>query len=81
MEAIQAHPWFTRLAPRPIGPVLQPPTPDQLQKPIGEEEDIDLDILQNLKTLWHGTPQKEIVQALTSEGCERDACGSIVFHS
>lgn len=28
-----------------------------------------MDIMQNLKTLWHGTPQRDIMHALTSEGC------------
>ena len=66
MEQIVVHPWFTRRAPRPVGDVVAPPTPDQMERPIGTSDELDPDILSNLKTLWHGTSEAEIVKTLTS---------------
>jgi serine/threonine-protein kinase HSL1 (negative regulator of Swe1 kinase) len=69
MDKIQSHPWFIRRKPRAFGQLIAPPAPDQLRKPIGQAKDLDADILQNLRTLWHGSSKAEIIQALTSEGC------------
>jgi serine/threonine protein kinase len=67
MEEIQEHPWFTRLPPR--CEFLAPPTPDQIDRPVANAGEIDPDILSNLRTLWHGTPDDEIVDALVSKEC------------
>jgi len=66
MDQIVIHPWFTRRPPRPVGDVIMPPTPDQMERPIGSLAELDPDILGNLRTLWHGTPEAEIVKNLTS---------------
>ena len=66
MDRIQAHPWFIRKAPRAVGTVVNPPTPEQIERPIGTADTLDPDILNNLRTLWHGMSEDEIVAALTS---------------
>lgn len=69
MEEIQKHPWVTRRPPRPIygAPPFVPPPIDQIDHPVASRRDIDTDILSNLRTLWHGSSEDEIVEALLSE--------------
>ncbi|KAH8916593.1 hypothetical protein BT69DRAFT_1340050 [Atractiella rhizophila] len=67
MEGIRAHPWFTRRPPR-VGPkYLEPPTPQEIERPIDRIEDIDVDILANLRVLWYNPPERVIVDALISK--------------
>lgn len=67
MEAIQIHPFFTRKSPRTVERFEAPPTPDVIQRPVARVEDIDPDILNNLKTLWHGLNETEIIESLVSK--------------
>lgn len=69
MEEIQKHPWMTRKAPRSIhgAPPYVPPSIDQIDHPVSSRHDIDPDILSNLRTLWNGTSENEIVDALLSD--------------
>ena len=69
MDAIQVHPFFTRRAPRPTSQLVAPPTPDLIDRPVAHVDDIDPDILSNLRTLWHGMSEKEVVDALISKEC------------
>lgn len=67
MEKIRVHPFFTRRPPRPQRGLVDPPTPDQVLRPVARKEDIDSDILKNLKTLWNGSSEEEVVQALVGK--------------
>ena len=76
MDRIQRHPWFTRKPAKIIGQVIAPPSPEQMEKPIGRLEDIDADILANLRTLWQGLNEDDLVKALISYG----TCWQKVFY-
>ncbi|GAA6022405.1 hypothetical protein JCM11491_001580 [Sporobolomyces phaffii] len=69
MEEIQAHPWVTRVPPRAIYGSAPPPPPnvEQIARPVGSREDVDPEILQNLKTLWQGAKEDDIVRELLSK--------------
>ncbi|GJN88930.1 hypothetical protein Rhopal_001901-T1 [Rhodotorula paludigena] len=68
MEDIRRHPWVTRQPPRLIygQPPPAPPDVRQIARPVGSREEVDPEILTNLKTLWQGTSEGEIVQELLS---------------
>ena len=65
MPEILVHPFFVSSEPRAVGRDM--PDLDALAKPIGGTEEIDQDIFANLRTLWHGTPEEDIREALRSE--------------
>ncbi|BGO91156.1 serine/threonine-protein kinase gin4 [Rhodotorula toruloides] len=68
MDEIRAHPWVTRKPPRLIYGVPPPAPPDvnQIARPVGSVDEIDPEILGNLRTLWQGAGEREIVQELLS---------------
>ncbi|GAA6039873.1 hypothetical protein JCM8097_006773 [Rhodosporidiobolus ruineniae] len=68
MDEIQRHPWVTRSAPRLIYGQPPPPPPNvaQIAQPVRSKEDIDPEILNNLKTLWQGAKEADIVKELLS---------------
>ncbi|GAA5901739.1 hypothetical protein JCM6882_006054 [Rhodosporidiobolus microsporus] len=68
MEEIRRHPWVTRKPPRLIYGLAPPPPPNvhQIARPVGSRDEIDPEILSNLKTLWQGTGEDEIVRELLS---------------
>lgn len=65
MLEILVHPFFVSREPKAVSRDM--PDLDMLAKPIGGAEEIDQDIFANLRTLWHGTPEKDILEALRSE--------------
>ena len=65
MPEILVHPFFVSSEPRAV--TRDMPDLDALAKPIGATEEIDQDIFANLRTLWHGTPEEDIREALRSE--------------
>ncbi|KAK4049021.1 serine/threonine-protein kinase gin4 [Microbotryomycetes sp. JL201] len=69
MDEIQKHPWVTRKPPRSIygAPPFVPPPIDQIDHPVSSRRDVDPDILSNLRTLWHGAAEEDIIDALLSE--------------
>lgn len=67
MDQIRVHPWFTRRTPRQLPHYSEPPTPDQIKRPVEDVDEIDADILTNLKTLWNGSSEDEIIDALISK--------------
>lgn len=71
MDEIRAHPWVTRKPPRLIYGVPPPAPPDvnQIARPVGSVDEIDPEILGNLRTLWQGASEREIVQELLSPEC------------
>jgi len=64
VEQILLHPFFTLHPPK--NPKLVPPSLDIIARPIEDRSAIDLDILANLRTLWHGTPEDVIIKKLTN---------------
>jgi serine/threonine-protein kinase HSL1 (negative regulator of Swe1 kinase) len=64
IEQILAHPFFTMHPPKI--PMLVPPSLGTIARPIENRTDIDPDILANLRTLWHGSPEEEIIRKLTN---------------
>ncbi|KAF8582778.1 Pkinase-domain-containing protein [Ramaria rubella] len=72
MSQIRIHPFFLSAAPSPMLPLsVQIPTLNQLScqidRPIQSEEEIDADIFDNMRTLWHGAPAKDIIDGLLNE--------------
>ncbi|SCZ93314.1 BZ3500_MvSof-1268-A1-R1_Chr6-2g08603 [Microbotryum saponariae] len=68
MDQIQRHPWVTRIPPRSIhgAPTFVPPSIDSIDHPVASRREIDMEILANLKTLWNGAAEEDIIQALLS---------------
>jgi len=67
MDQIRSHPWFLRRTPRELPTYSQPPTPDQIERPVTAVDEIDADILANLRTLWNGSSEDEVIDALISK--------------
>lgn len=69
MADIMRHPFFQRKQDTDSGRkinLVEPPRLEEIARPVRSERDIDRDILRNLRTLWNGTSEKEIVQSLLS---------------
>ncbi|KIK99345.1 hypothetical protein PAXRUDRAFT_132278 [Paxillus rubicundulus Ve08.2h10] len=62
---ILEHPFFLSQEPKAINQNM--PDLDAIARPIGREEEIDQDIFGNLQTLWHGTPEQDILESLKSD--------------
>lgn len=60
---IQTHPFYTSRVPKALDHNV--PDFDGIARSISRTE-VDPDILKNLCTLWHGTPEKEIIESLTT---------------
>ncbi|WVQ93812.1 hypothetical protein IAU59_000890 [Kwoniella sp. CBS 9459] len=69
MPDILTHPFFVSRPPRPIPgrALVSPPALDEVERPVNSPEEIDSDIMGNLKTLWSGASDDEIVSALMSK--------------
>ncbi|PVG03135.1 Pkinase-domain-containing protein [Serendipita vermifera] len=68
MKDILVHPWFTSRPPKPIqGKVLEPPSLDAVYRPVKSPAEVDPDILANLRTLWHGAPEEQILESLLND--------------
>lgn len=48
-------------------PVVPPPSLEEVEKPVRSPDEIDPDIFGNLKTLWHGAADEEIIRGLMSD--------------
>lgn len=68
MPEIMAHPFFRSRAPRLTGGQEMPAPPSLvvLARPV-RAEDIDIDLMSNLKTLWHSLSDEEIYASLLSQ--------------
>ena len=68
MPDILLHPFFVSRPPRPIPgrQFVSPPSLTEVERPVNSPAEIDPDIMGNLKTLWHGASDDEIVAALMS---------------
>jgi len=70
MQQILVHPWFTCHPPKPLrAPVVPPPSLDMVYRPVESVTEIDPDIFANLRTLWHGTADEQIISNLLNEEC------------
>ncbi|KAI9635899.1 serine/threonine-protein kinase [Dioszegia hungarica] len=69
MPDILSHPFFVSRSPRPIPgrSLVSPPSLDEVDSPVSSADEIDEDIMSNLKTLWSGAADDEIVAALMSK--------------
>ncbi|OSD05526.1 Pkinase-domain-containing protein [Trametes coccinea BRFM310] len=59
---ILRHPFYTSHKPKPMSCDI--PRLDEIARPLQSAEDIDPDIFANLRTLWRGTSDEEIVKRL-----------------
>ena len=68
MPEILRHPFFISRPPRPIPgrSLVDPPSLDEVERPVNSPTEIDSDIMGNLKTLWSGASDDEIIAALMS---------------
>ncbi|WVR03489.1 hypothetical protein IAU60_000480 [Kwoniella sp. DSM 27419] len=68
MPEILQHPFFISRPVRAIPgrALVSPPSLDEVERPVNSPEEIDADIMGNLKTLWSGATDDEIVAALMS---------------
>ncbi|KAL4066024.1 kinase-like domain-containing protein [Scleroderma yunnanense] len=64
IPAILEHPFF--LSQKPKVAKTDTPDLDVMSRPVSAE-DIDKDILANLRTLWHGIPDEDIIECLTND--------------
>lgn len=66
MPEILSHPFFISRPPRPIPgrSLVSPPSLDEVERPVNSVDEIDPDIMGNLKTLWSGVSDEEIIKAL-----------------
>lgn len=69
MPEILEHPFFISRSPRQIPGrhFVSPPSIDEVERPVNSADEIDADIMGNLKTLWSGTSDDEILAALMSK--------------
>lgn len=66
MPEIMRHPFFTMQPLKNPKSMQLDPNIDGLECPVGRLSSIDPDIFVNLRTLWHGTPDSEIIKSLMS---------------
>ena len=69
MPEIMIHPFFQRRHATESGRSirsLDPPKLDLVDRPVRYEWEIDRDILRNLRTLWNGTSDRQMVRSLLS---------------
>ncbi|EIW58612.1 Pkinase-domain-containing protein [Trametes versicolor FP-101664 SS1] len=60
---ILRHPFYTSQKPKPMSCDI--PKLDEIARPLGSAADIDADIFANLRTLWRGMPDAQIIARLT----------------
>jgi serine/threonine-protein kinase HSL1 (negative regulator of Swe1 kinase) len=68
MAEILTHPFFVSQPPHEIPgrPLVPPPALNEVERPVESAAEIDPDIMSNLKTLWHGASEDDIIAALLS---------------
>jgi serine/threonine protein kinase len=68
MSEILIHPWFTSLPMKPLPKsIAPPPTLNITHRPVRSTSEIDVDLMANLRTLWHGATDEQITKGLLSE--------------
>jgi hypothetical protein len=69
MAEITRHAFFQRRQATDSGRrlnIVEPPRLEEIARPVRSEREVDRDILRNLRTLWAGASEREIVQSLLS---------------
>ena len=61
---IMQHPFFTSQPPKKMD--CDVPNLDDIARPLSSRDEIDPDLFSNLRSLWHGRPDDEIVASLLS---------------
>lgn len=81
MEEIVEHPFFNLYPRRPIPgrAFVDPPSVDEVERPVETRDEIDGDILGNLRTLFHGEKEEVIIQGLLSNECVLPAARVVVL--
>ena len=64
MAEILLHPFFTSRPPKPT--LVRVPDLAEIAKPIARASDIDPDLFDNLRTLWNGTPDQQLIRRLVN---------------
>ena len=59
---IQIHPFYRSREPKHVDHKM--PNLNEIARPISSDSELDMDILKNLCTLWHGTAEKNIIEML-----------------
>ena len=62
MPEILVHPFFTSRSPKLT--LVRVPDLAEIAKPIARASDIDLDLFDNLRTLWNDTPDQQLIRRL-----------------
>lgn len=62
MPGILEHPFFVSKVPKIVDRVI--PSLEHIARPIGTLASIDPDIFANIRTLWHGTPDADLIDSL-----------------
>ncbi|KAJ7634098.1 kinase-like domain-containing protein [Mycena polygramma] len=65
MADVLVHPFYTSIQPESTSSAI--PDLYRIARPIGSLASIDPDIFANLRTLWHGVPDAEIVESLRND--------------
>ncbi|KAF7722438.1 hypothetical protein EC973_003140 [Apophysomyces ossiformis] len=67
MTEVQAHPWFT--ADPPVNPTIlpDPPTAEEIGRPVTDASEIDDRILETLKDLWTDLTEEQVKEALLND--------------
>ncbi|KAI8996586.1 kinase-like domain-containing protein [Trametes punicea] len=65
MPEILRHPFYISQKPKPTS--CDVPNLEEIARPLTSAADIDQDIFANLRTLWRGTPDEEIVARLMED--------------
>ncbi|KAI7901758.1 kinase-like domain-containing protein [Cokeromyces recurvatus] len=64
MSQVQSHPWFTVDPPPNITTLPDPPTAEEIGRPIASSSEIDDRILETLKVLWTDLSTENVIKAL-----------------
>ncbi|TFK51778.1 Pkinase-domain-containing protein [Heliocybe sulcata] len=65
MAEILQHPFYNMEKPKTASHQIR--SLENMSQPISAAEDVDPDILANLRTLWHDVPEEDIIGHLTSD--------------
>jgi hypothetical protein len=64
MKEVQSHPWFTMDQPPNLTTLPDPPTAEEIGRPVQNASEIDDRILETLKVLWTDLSPDRVVRAL-----------------
>ncbi|KZT65662.1 Pkinase-domain-containing protein [Daedalea quercina L-15889] len=62
---IMQHPFYTSQSPKKMD--CDVPNLDEIARPLTSKDEVDRDLLGNLRSLWHGRPDEDIIASLVSK--------------